>query len=205
MTAPPPREPEPPRPLAPSRPSGEEPPVRSPLGADDGARFQRGLLIHRLLQSLPDVPPAQRRALAAAFLARPAHALTPAQQGEMLEETLRVLDTPDFAPLFGAGSRAEVPVVGELRRPDGTAQVIAGQIDRLIVTDAAVLILDYKTNRPPPEVPEDVAPIYLRQMASYRAALQRIYPDRPIRCALLWTDGPRLMPLAESVLNAYAP
>jgi ATP-dependent helicase/nuclease subunit A len=203
LRAPAPAEPEPPRPLAPSRPSGDEPPVRSPLGPDEGLRFRRGLVIHRLLQSLPDLPPERRRKAAADFLARPPHGLTAAQQEEMLEETLRVLAAPAFASLFGPGSRAEVPIVGEVRGADGRVQVLSGQIDRLVVAQDEILVLDYKTNRPPPATEAEVSPLYLRQMAAYRAALARIYPGRPIRCALLWTDGPRLMPLASHRLDAY--
>ena len=83
--------------------------------------------------------------------------------------------------------------------------VLSGQIDRLVVTGNEVLILDYKTNRPPPSAPEDAAESYLRQMAAYRAVLQRIYPDRPVTCALLWTDGPRLMPLPHWLMDRHAP
>jgi ATP-dependent helicase/nuclease subunit A len=198
-----PEEPEPPRPLAPSRPSGEAPPVRSPLGPDEGIRFRRGLIVHRLLQSLPDVAPARRHAVAAAFLAQPGHGLTLAQQAEMLGETMAVLAVPEFAAFFAAGSRAEIPIVGEVRGVDGRAQVVTGQIDRLVVSEREVLVLDYKTNRPPPQSEADVPPLYFRQMAAYRAALARIYPGRPIRCALLWTDGPRLMPLSDERLDAY--
>ncbi len=53
------------------------------------------------------------------------------------------------------------------------------------------MILDYKTNRPPPERPEDVAPAYIAQLAAYRAALGKLFPGRAIRAALLWTDGPQ--------------
>ena len=45
-----------PRPLSPSRPADDDPPVRSPLGQDGSERFRRGLLIHNLLQTLPDLP-----------------------------------------------------------------------------------------------------------------------------------------------------
>jgi ATP-dependent helicase/nuclease subunit A len=75
----------------------------------------------------------------------------------------------------------------------------------MAVTDDAVLIVDYKTNRPPPPTVEGVAPLYLRQMASYRALLQRIYPERTLRCALLWTDGPRLMALPDRLLDPWMP
>src|SRR3546814_3953982 len=52
----------------------------------------------------------------------------------------------------------------------------AGQIDRLAVADDGILMVDYKSNRPPPATAERVAPVYLRQMAAYRALLREIYP-----------------------------
>jgi ATP-dependent helicase/nuclease subunit A len=188
-SAPAPPEPAPPRPLVASRPGQPDPPVLSPFGRDlDRRRFQRGTLVHRLLQTLPDVPDDQAEAAARRFLAAPAHALDPEEQGQIAAETLSVLRHPDFAPLFGPQSRAEVPVVGLI---DGKA--LSGRIDRLVVTAAQVMIIDYKTNRPPPLDPADVAPAYLEQLAAYRAALERIYPDKRVRTLLLWTDGPRVM------------
>ena len=73
----PPEEPKPSRPLAPSRPALPEPAPRSPIGDDRGLAFQRGLLVHRLLQTLPDVAEADRADAARAYLARPLHDLTP--------------------------------------------------------------------------------------------------------------------------------
>ncbi len=192
------------RPLTPSRPSGAEPSVRTPIGPDDRLRFRRGLLIHRLLELLPELPRERRPEACRRFLARPIHELEADAKEEIRREILRVLDDPVFAPLFGPGSRAEVRVAGEIGGLDRTV-VLSGQIDRLIVTAEEVLVLDYKTNRPPPAAEEDVAEIYLRQMAAYRAVLRRIYPGRAIGCALLWTDGPRLMPLSSRLLDRYSP
>ena len=59
--------------------------------------------------------------------------------------------------------------------------------------------------RPPPAIEEEVPAVYLRQLATYQAALQRIYPDRPVQCALLWTDGPRLMPISPARLAGHLP
>jgi ATP-dependent helicase/nuclease subunit A len=193
-------EPIPPRPFAPSQPSEDDPPVRTPLGADDGARFRRGLIIHRLLQSLPDLPPGKRVVAAKRFLARPGHGLDAAAREALLAETMAVLEAPEHAALFGPGSVAEVPVTGVIGD-----QVISGQVDRLCVTAEAVTILDYKTNRPPPERIEEVAPLYLRQMAAYRAVLQKVYPGREVRAALLWTDGPSLMVLPDEALDRHLP
>jgi len=195
-TAPAPVEPEPSRPLTPSRPEGAEPAVRSPLGEDDGARFKRGILVHRLLQTLPELRPDARAAACRHFLARPAHKLTPEQQDEIARETMAVLESPAFAALFAPGSRAEVPVVGVVN-----GRALSGQIDRLTVAGDTVWIVDYKTNRPPPRELSAVPTVYVRQMAAYRAALQAVYPGRTVRCVLLWTDGPFLMELPVELMD----
>jgi len=198
-------EPEPPRPLAPSRPAGEEPTVRSPLDDDGAVRFQRGRLVHRLLELLPELPAADRAAACARYLARSAHGLTPEAQAALAAEVFRVLDAPDFAPLFAPGSAAEVPLAGVVAGADGRPIVVSGQVDRLALTAGAVLVVDYKTNRPPPATSTQVAPLYRGQMAAYRALLRDIYPDKTIHCALLWTDGPSLMPLSDALLDGQLP
>jgi ATP-dependent helicase/nuclease subunit A len=195
LFTPPTAEPDPPRPLAPSRPE-DSPPAASPLGSDDGARFKRGLIVHKLLESLPDLAPEDRAPAAQRYLARPGHDLDDRQQAEIVAETLALLGDPALAPLFGPGSRAEVPLVAQAGE-----RVISARIDRLLVTDTEVLIADFKTNRPPPERIEDVHPGYIAQMAGYRRALMDLYPNRPVRCALIWTMGARLMPLPDAILD----
>jgi ATP-dependent helicase/nuclease subunit A len=196
----PPPEPTPPKPLAPSRPAGIEPAVRSPLGEDRGAAFQRGRLVHRLLQSLPDVAREQRAAAAERFLALPVHGIDAETRASIAAETLAVLDAPEMAPLFARGSRAEVPVVGRIDE-----YVLSGQIDRLAVTDEEVLIVDYKTLRPAPRSEAEVPAIYLDQLRAYVAAVEAIYPGRRVRAALLWTDGPRLMQVSPAALARRPP
>jgi ATP-dependent helicase/nuclease subunit A len=108
---------------------------------------------------------------------------------------LAILDHPDFAPLFAPGSLAEIPIVGIV---DGRA--LSGQIDRLVVAEDRVLIVDFKTLRAAPATEDEVPSIYLSQLAGYRAALAGIYPGREICCALLWTQGPWLMPISRERL-----
>ncbi len=202
--APPPAEPAPPRVLVPSRPSEPEPALISPLGGDRGHRFRRGLHTHTLLLFLPDLPPEARGEAGRRFLARPVLGLSEAQQRSILEETLAVMGAPEFAPLFAPGSRAEVPVAGVVAGAEGP-EAISGQVDRLALEGDRVLVVDYKTNRPPPEREAEVPAVYLRQMAAYRALLAEIYPDRRVDCFLLWTDGPRLMHICPARLAAHAP
>ncbi len=196
----PPAESDPPRPLAPSRPSEAEPATLSPLSSGARDRFKRGLLVHRLLESLPQLAASEREAAAARFLALPLHALAAAEQREIRRETMKVLQNPEFAPLFAPGSLAEVPLSGLV---DGHA--VAGQIDRLVVAEGRVLIVDYKSLRPAPLREDEVAPVYLRQLALYRALVSRIFPGREVRCALLFTEAPHLLPISAERLLAALP
>ncbi|CAA7622214.1 ATP-dependent exoDNAse beta subunit [Candidatus Terasakiella magnetica] len=190
-------EPAPPRPLAPSRPDGEEPPVRSPLAEAEGVpRWQRGKLIHRLLQTLPEIPRSERTPTMMRFLGRASFGLETADRLAIANEVSDILDHPGFAALFGAGSRAEVPLVGRIGD-----RIVSGRVDRLLVTATEVLVVDYKTNRRPPLADEEIPTLYIRQMAAYRLALACIYPGHHIRCALVWTDGPRLMEIESHRLD----
>jgi len=178
---------------------GAKAPAPSPLSAVGGlGRFRRGDLIHRLLQLLPDLAPEAWAEGAAAMLGRERD-LTAPQRSEMAEAALAVLRDPRFAEVFGPGSRAEVAVAGAARAlPAGLK--ISGRIDRLVVLPDRVLVADFKTNRPSPDRIEDADPAYLRQMAIYAAVLADVFPKHTIEAALVWTDGPKLMPIPENLL-----
>jgi ATP-dependent helicase/nuclease subunit A len=176
-----------------------------PLGSKPDERrlaLKRGVLVHRLLQSLPDVVSERRANTARQYLARAAADFTELEQGGIVAQVLAVLDHPGFAPLAAPGSRAEVPIVGRIVREGGAPIMISGQVDRFVVTDAAVVIADYKTNRPAPRRFEEIPPAYLAQLAAYRAVLATLYPDRPVRAALVWTDVPDFMEIPGAALDA---
>jgi ATP-dependent helicase/nuclease subunit A len=169
----------------------EEPAVLPPR---HDRRFRRGLLVHTLLARLPDLAKPKRRSAALRYLKA-----RDADDAEALaDETLRVLNDPTFAAAFAPGSRAEIGLVADLDRLGR----VNGRIDRLAVSPDEVLIVDFKTNRPPPKHEDDLARIYRTQMALYRAAAARIFPGRRIACALVWTEGPSLMPLSDGLLDA---
>lgn len=201
---PPAPEPSPPTPLSPSKLAEEdtEPAMLSPLQRGGHNRFKRGRLIHRLLQTLPELAPDTRAIAAKRFLREPGWHLNEEAQAEIWQATETVLNEPGFANLFGPGSRAEVPLVGQVRRA-GKPIYLNGQIDRLLISDDEIIIVDFKTNRPPPTRIEDVSAAYLGQMAAYHALLASLYPDRAIRAGLLWTDGPRLMEIPAEMLAKF--
>ena len=98
---------------------------------------------------------------------------------------LAILEQPQFAAVFGPGSRAEQAICGTVGgRP------VAGQIDRLVIAPDEVLLVDYKTNRHPPAAIEATPGAYLRQLAAYGALLRQLYPGRRVVAALLWTRAP---------------
>ena len=130
----------------------------------------------------------------------PTHGLADAEQDEIRRETLAVLGHPDFAALFGPNSQAEVPLVGLIG-----GHAVSAQIDRLVVAEDRVLIVDYKTLRPPPAAEQRGAADLPAPAGGLPAALARIYPGHEIRCALLWTEGPRLMPISPEILAGYLP
>ncbi|NJO32796.1 MAG: hypothetical protein HC869_06280, partial [Rhodospirillales bacterium] len=78
---------------------------------------------------------------------------------------------------------------------------LTGQIDRLVRVGKEILIVDYKTNRPPPHSVDDVAEAYTLQLAAYRLAVRQVFGTASVRAALLWTDGPRIMEIPAAVLD----
>jgi ATP-dependent helicase/nuclease subunit A len=181
--------------------NAEEDDARVPASGGRGAALLRGSLVHRLMQSLPDIPAANRRKAADDYLARAGAKLDTAERIKLAEQVMLVLQDPHFYELYGAGSRAEVPIVGRLQFGDKTARV-SGQIDRLAVTQGSVLIADFKTNRPAPRRIEDVPLAYVTQLALYRTVLKNLYPGKTVRAALLWIEVPDLMELSAEALDA---
>jgi ATP-dependent helicase/nuclease subunit A len=111
-----------------------------------------------------------------------------------------VLELPDLAPAFAPGSRAEQPIIGRVG-----ALEIAGQIDRFAVTEEAIFLVDFKSNRMPPPRPEATPKAYLRQLAAYAALLERLFRGRALRAGIVWTVVPTLMPIPEPLLLAHLP
>jgi ATP-dependent helicase/nuclease subunit A len=169
-------------------------------GAERRQALARGGLVHRLLQSLPDIARPSRPDAIRRFFARAGRDFGEEELARLAGQVTRVLDDPRFAELFVPGSRAEVPIVGRIARTGRPPIAVSGVVDRLAVTASAVLIADYKTNRPPPARPEDVPPAYIRQLALYRAVLGELYPGKPLKAALVWTEVPDLMEISPTAM-----
>jgi ATP-dependent helicase/nuclease subunit A len=158
---------------------------------------ERGVLLHRLIETLPRYA-GEEAAAAHRYLANTASTLAQNERATLAAEALAVLKHPEIAALLALPGRSEVPVAGEIARAGRDPLFVAGQIDRLIVTPDKVTILDFKSDRP---VPEEAPDHYVTQLALYRAVIGRIFADRTIDCALVWTAGPRLEPVPQERLD----
>lgn len=169
----------------------------SPLTNDKGlGRYGRGLLIHKLFEILPDISPEKRAEVARTWLGKQTK-LTENQKTDIFDSVFTVLADDRFHTAFSPASRPEVAIAGKL----ASGLYLSGRIDRLVVEADRVLVIDYKSNRPAPDSAENAALDYQRQMAGYVALLQQIYPDHRIDAAFLWTDGPKLTPLSEELIQ----
>ncbi len=196
--------------FAPAAPETEVAPPLSPsgaLGAADGRRMpnrrqgdaearRRGALIHSLLEHLPRIDPARRAEAADRFAGARAPTLEAGKRKDLVRTVMRLIETPELAPLFSAEARAEVALSGRLT-VDGIERDVTGRIDRLVVDEATVTLCDFKTGRPP----EEDAPIPEReaaQVALYARLAAAVWPGRRITALLVWTSGPAVRQLEEA-------
>ena len=156
--------------------------------------------MHKLLERLPDVAPAERAAAAQVWLARAGGDFTAPARAEMVASALAVLAHPGWNELFAPGSLAEVPIAATVG-----GQVVAGTIDRLLITSEAIRVVDFKSARRPPAGLDEVPISILRQMAAYVAALEVTYPGRAVQAAVLYTQVPLLLEIPPELIAAHKP
>ncbi|ULB10889.1 double-strand break repair helicase AddA [Cereibacter azotoformans] len=151
----------------------------------------RGSAVHRLLEHLPLHPPETWDEVARGLLP------DLGDLGDVLEEVRAVLSAEDLGAALVPHALIEVQVTAEV-----AGRRLFGTIDRLVVDPDRVLAVDYKTNMVVPARPEEVPEGILRQMGAYAEALARIYPDREVETAILWTRTASLMRLPRDIVRS---
>lgn len=163
------------------------------LGTDADASddaLDRGTFIHALLETLPAVPPHDRAAVAKTFeTGKP-------WEPDAISETLACLGNPDLAPVFAPETLSEVTVSARSDAHGG--QEIFGRIDRLIIRSESVTAVDFKSNRTVPATADAIPQGILDQLSLYHAALRRVFPDRTVNCAIVWTATGTFMPVPHA-------
>lgn len=172
-------------------PSGLVSNGETPIGLPPKLAMARGNALHALLQYLPECAERQREAQAniALPLILPE---APELHGEILEKAMTILESDELSFLFSAHSRAEVALAANIEM-DGAPARITGRIDRLVISEKEVLIVDFKSDQNVPETAEQISPKYRHQLAQYAQVLAKTYPGRTLKTAILWTQNARLM------------
>jgi len=197
-----PKEPVPARPLNPSEldDAGNE---LSYNLANRNSSLLAGSYAHKLFEILPRYE-LQDRKRAASLLARQfanthhgTNYLSSDQIDEIDRQVFSVLNHPEFAGLFRPDALTEISVSGLVG-----STAISGQIDRMLIDDETVILLDFKTGRPV-EDEQDLPNAYISQMASYGALIEQIYPEKQIICYLLWTQNCRLVEVKKEQRDRF--
>jgi ATP-dependent helicase/nuclease subunit A len=199
LHAPAPQESRPPRPLAPSA-IGVDAIADPPPGGAMREAAERGRLLHALFERLPDLAAEARAAAAERWLAQSAQVDDAAMRAALVRDALAVIEDPRFAAIFSGAALVEAPIAAVV-----AGEVIAGTVDRLLVTPDTVSVIDFKTGRRAPVTPDQVPEHHLAQMGAYAAALSVIFPGRTIEAALLYTAVPHLIALPPDLLAAHKP
>ncbi len=184
--------------VSPSELGGPKALPGDPSLGDEEASLRRGRQVHLLLEHLPAYPESAWPDTARTLLAHGEDAADDATAAVLIREVGTILRHRDLRPLFAAGTLAEVEVTAPL--PELGGRRLLGVVDRLIVAEGRVLIVDFKTNAVVPDRPEDTPLGLLRQMGAYAAALAQIYPGRAVGTAILWTRTAKLMDLPHDIV-----
>jgi ATP-dependent helicase/nuclease subunit A len=167
---------------------------------DAEAARREGLAIHALLQHLVRVD----REAWTQVAPRALDALLPEpglDKERVANKAIAILSRPELASLFGPDSRAEVPFrVAANQR--GKAIWLSGRMDRVVVDDSGVLVVDYKSDAAVPEEAAKVPGNYLTQLGLYALVAGQLFPGRKVRAAILWTELESLMNLPDGLLDA---
>ncbi|MGI9461848.1 MAG: UvrD-helicase domain-containing protein [Alphaproteobacteria bacterium] len=159
----------------------------------------RGLAVHRLLELLTPAITDNIIEQGKKILGREFPKLTMADQEIYLNEVLAIL-SPNKNPLpmdwqelfitnptnqyFDKKLLLEQEVMGMI-----DDEIITGRIDRMLVSDNEVKIIDYKSSTHLIKNISQVPTNYKKQMQHYQKLLSATYPDKKIRTALLFTHG----------------
>lgn len=176
--------------------------VTSPLFGDPESSdrsLEKGRLIHRMLQALPDIPVEERAEAAKRYAERAARFWPTVERRALVDSVVKLLEDQRLRAVFNVHAQAEISIMGTLTL-EGREYAVSGRIDRLAVLPESVVILDYKTNRVPPVSDEAIPFAHKAQLAIYREILKPLYPAKRIDCMLVYTENATIHMLSEQAL-----
>lgn len=184
--------------LSPSKLGGAKAVAGEVSDRSEEESLEYGNLVHYLLEHLANSTPSDRQKQAQQMLDM-ADSEFEHDQSSIIQACLGVLSNDALSHLFQSNSCAEVPITANI--PELGGRRINGIIDRLVVTNDEVLIVDFKSNRIIPDRAETVPLGIVRQLATYQSAVSQLYPDMRVKCFILWTQSSELTLLEDKQLH----
>lgn len=116
-----------------------------------------------------------------------------------LKEARAVINHPEFSNLFESNQYLsaynEVPIQYTQGKNEGE-QMVYGIIDRVVITENEVFVIDYKTHRlTVPDKINEIGEYYRAQINLYCQGAKLLWPEKNIRGLLLLTHKLQLVPI----------
>ena len=162
----------------------------------------KGILLHRLLEVLPQLAALERTSAATAIASAFSGELSACERETAIESAFAALSNQVFARrhekrLSEAG--IAVTIKDHLGKCRG---IITGQVDHIIFDEADITIVDYKSGAF--KMDTGLSFRYVAQLAAYKYALTRLYSNiETIHAALLNTRSLEIYRAEASMLNAF--
>ncbi len=165
----------------------QQPSSKSPMGEGRQKAMLRGTLIHRLLEILPGLSSeAQTRAANRIIAPLVPQEFSQIEANDAIAEAQNLMQSDDLSTIFSKDGRTEVPISGKVN-----GQSFQGIVDRLIIEEKRITIIDFKSGSPP-ENNTNIPESYQRQMEIYRQIICQIWPSREVRAGLVFTENASL-------------
>lgn len=174
------------KPYSPSKLKDDETEVFSSPLDDNGDFYKRGTAIHKILQFIGSIESQNRKDAILTFLDKELVDFSKKEHLLICDEVLNLCDK--YSEIFSTNSFSEIPIIGEV---DG--KIFSSKVDKLVVLDDKIMIVDYKTNRPAANTIDEVPTLYINQLNIYKKLLQKLYPEKVVETFLLWTNTCNMM------------
>lgn len=155
---------------------------------NDNKASLRGKIIHNLLQFLPEIIAENRKIQAQKYIEKHGDILNSAQKTQILADVCAVMESENTKFLFSHNAKAEVPIIGKIN-----GKTISGRIDRLIIKDDEIIVVDYKTTINIPNNISQINKSSLRQLDIYQQIIANIYPNKKVKACIVWTSNASTM------------
>jgi ATP-dependent helicase/nuclease subunit A len=158
--------------------------------ANDAAKIF-GIIVHLLLEKLPKTNPDNWQNILPNLLNWAEITVAEEIQTKAFKQAEKILKKKSFEFIFAPDTLAEVQF-STIVKSIGVLPIL-GVIDRLVISENSVFIIDFKTNQEVPTSVDEIPLGILKQMGAYAISMQKVFPKKIIELGIIWTHSAELM------------